>query len=196
MSKEAAIELIQKGLHTESLRNKLEYAAESQGLDVNEFVDRIASAPEKAYKNYLEKMYGKGSPEIEIGMEIYRKKQSDKYKKFFEEREKSIELQKECERKQNVNLRLADEYLALKANMPDAPEYGKLPNSVIIEAAEGKRDLYSAYLHYLYNEKLKIDAAQKTEAAATNASAGTMKNKSGDNTSSADRNFLSGLWSR
>lgn len=196
LSKDEAIQLIQKGLHTESLRNKLEYAAECQGVDINELVDKIVTAPENAYKNYLEKMYGEGSSEVDIGMEIYRQKQSDKYKKILQDREKSDQEKREIERKENVNLRLADEYLALKSNIPNAPEYSKLPNSVIIEAAEGKRDLYSAYLHYLYNEKMKIDAAKTSEKIATNASAGTMKNKSGENTSSADRNFLSGLWSR
>ena len=194
-TKDEAIEYIQKGMHTESLRNKLEYAASIQGVDVNTLVERIISAPENTHRAYLEDLYGKGSKEVEIGMDIYRQSQSEAYKKIIAERENSIEMKnKEAEIK-SVNSRLADEYIMLKTQMPEAPEYAALPDSVIIEAAEGKRDLYSAYLCYLHKEKQKIEAAQKAETAARSASTGAMKS-GGDSLSSADRNFLSGLWDK
>ncbi len=195
LSRDEAIMLIQKGMHTESLRNKLECAASLQGVDVNTLVERIVKAPENSYRAYLEKLYGKDSPDVEIGMEIYRAKQSEKYKNITAERQNSIEM-KNQEIRHSVNSRLADEYLMLKSHMPDAPEYNALPDSVIIEAAEGKRDLYSAYLCYLHKEKLNIDAAKKTENLASKASSGTMKSDSGDNISSAERRFLSGLWGK
>ncbi len=195
LSRDEAVTLIQKGMHTESLRNKLEYIASLQGVDVNSLVDRMVKAPENSYRNYLEKIYGKDSPDVEIGMEIYRAKQSEKYKNITAERQNSIEKKNE-EIIQSVNSRLADEYLMLKSQMPDAPEYNALPDSVIIEAAEGKRDLYSAYLCYLHKEKLNIDAAKKSQNLASEASSGTMKSDSGDNVSSAEKRFLSGLWEK
>ena len=99
-------------------------------------------------------------------------------------------------RYENLNLRLADEYMALKNEMPDAPEYSDLPDSVIIEAAKGNRDLFSAYLCYLYKERKKVEAAQKTQVAASMASSGKMAVDKGNEMTSSDRNFLLGLWSK
>lgn len=195
-TKEEAVKFIQKGMHTEALRAKLDYIATLNGTDVNSLVEKIVSMPEKNYKRHLEELYGKGSEEVEIGMKIYREKQSEDYKKIIAERENSIIIKNEELERQSVYSRLADEYLKLKSEIPEAPDYGALPDSVIIEAAEGKRDLYSAYLCYLHKEQTKIDAAKKTQQAATAASTGTMKSGSGENMSSADRNFLSGLWGR
>ena len=192
-TKKEAIEFIQKGMHTESLRAKLEFLARNNGTDVNSLVEKIVMAPENAYRKHLEDLYGKDSENVEIGMAIYREKQSEEYKNLVEEHEKSVREQLETK---DINSRLADEYLELKAEIPDAPEYSELPDSVIIEAAEGKRDLCSAYLCYLQREKIKIEAAKKTQAEASAASSGRMGQQSTEGITSAERNFLSGLWGR
>lgn len=194
-TKEEAVNFIQKGMHTEALRSKLEYVAALQGMDINSLVDRIVSAPEENYRKHLESLYGEGSENVEIGMKIYREKQSDTYKKIMANRENSVREKKYDDRK-NINLRLADEYMLLKKEVPDAPDYAFLPDSVILEAAEGKRDLYSAYLCYLHKEKRKADAARNIEKAASEASAKSMKGIGEDNMSSSERNFLSGLWGK
>ncbi|MBR6502283.1 MAG: hypothetical protein IKT42_02465 [Clostridia bacterium] len=192
-TKEEAIQFIQKGMHTENLRTKLEYLAKSQGVDVNTLVDKIVTAPENEHRNRLEMLYGKDSENVEIGMAIFRQKQSEEYKKLMGEHEKSVEKQENIK---NVNLRLADEYITLKTEIPNAPQYSELPDSVIIDAASGNRDLYSAYLHYLNKEKIKIEAANKTKEAANAASTGKMGTSSGNNLNSTERKFLSGLWQR
>lgn len=192
-TKEEAINFIQKGMHTEALREKLEYLAKTQGTDINSLVEKMIRAPENAYKNYLESIYGAGHENVDIGMRIYREKQGDEYKKMMSEIENSVKNKEENE---NINSRLADQYIELKNEFPEAPEYCDLPDSVIVEAAQGKRDLYSAYLCYLHKEKQRIDAANKTKEAATNASSGKMSNTETDVTSVADRGFLSGLWSK
>ena len=194
-TKEEAINFIQKGMHTEGLRNKLEYIAAAQGTDVNALVDKLVSAPENAHRRYLEGLYGKDSKDVEIGMDIFRAKQSENYKKIMAERQDSIETENRKEEEKSVVSRLAGEYLMLKNEVPDAPEYSELPSEVIIEAAEGKRDLCSAYLRYMYKEKMKIDAAKKTQKSAASASTGAMKS-GGDNSSAMDRGFLSGLWQK
>lgn len=188
-TKEEAVQFIQKGMHTEALRSKLEYLAKTQGTDVNAIVEKMITAPEEAYKNYLERLYGKDSREVEIGMQIYREKQSKEYKDIITASEKQ-------KAQENTNMRLADEYLYLKQQIPNAPEYSKLPDSVIIEASGGKRDLFSAYLCYLHKEQTKIEAAKKTQQAAQNASAGTMNRGNGDNISPMEMGFLNGLWSK
>ena len=192
-TKQEAINFIQKGMHTEALRTKLEYLAKKQGTDVNSIVERIVMAPENEYRRHLEEMYGKDSPDVEIGMAIYRERQSDDYKKMMGEHENSVREQKNTE---SINTRLANEYMTLKSEMPDAPDYSELPNSVIMDAAKGNRDLYSAYLHYLNKERMKIDAANKTSEAANAASLGKMSTNDGGNMNSTDRKFLSGLWQK
>lgn len=192
-TREEAIQFIQKGMHTESLRAKLEYLAKSQGTDVNSIVERIVMAPEIEYRRHLESLYGKDSEDVQIGMAIYREKQLEEYKKLMGEHESRVREKKDIE---NVNSRLANEYMTLKTEIPDAPDYSELPDSVIIDAAKGNRDLYSAYLHYLHKERMKIDAANKTKEAASAASLGKMSTNSGDNVSSNDRKFLSGLWQK
>lgn len=188
-TKQEAINFIQKGMHTESLRTKLEFLAQERGVDVNTLVENIISAPEMAYRRHLEDLYGKDSENVEIGMSIFRQKQSEEYRKIAYEGEKA-------KNNKDINTRLADEYLSLKQDIPDAPKYSELPDFVIMEAAEGKRDLTSAYLRYLYKEKMKTTAAKKTQDLAASASSGTMEDKGTDNTTSEERNFLSGLWGR
>ncbi len=192
-TKEEAIKYIQKGMHTENLRAKLEYLAKQQGTDVNSLVEGIVSAPEALYRKHLEELYGKDSPDVEIGMQIYRQKQSSEYKKLIADSEND---KSQNEKYRSVNSRLAEEYLNLRSEMPDAPEYSELPDSVIIEAAEGKRDLYSAYLCYLHKERKKVAAAEKTQAAASTASSGKMGIGTEDDMTSSDRNFLRGLWQK
>ncbi len=196
LTKDEAVQLIQKGMHTEHLRSKLEYLANYYGTDINSLVDQLITAPEQAYQTHLEQLYGKDSPDVKIGMQIYRQKQSDEYKKIMTERERNEKYIKNQKEINSVNSRLADEYLNLKNEIPNAPEYAKLPNEVIVEAANGKRDLLSAYLCYLNREKNKIDAAKKIQEAANNASSKSMKSKGRDNINSQERNFLSGLWDR
>lgn len=191
-TKQEAINLIQKGMHTESLRAKLEYLAKIKNTDVNSLVEKIVSAPEADYKSMLEKMYGSGSEEVDIGLKIYREKQSDEYKKLITEQEKG---KLAADSYADINLKLADQYINLKQEMPTAPDYCNLPDEVIIEAASGKRDLFSAYLCYLHKEQNKINAAQKTQKAASEASLGEMRS-GGDNVSLAEKSFLNGLWSK
>ena len=75
-TKEEAVNFIQKGMHTENLRKKLEYLAKTQGTDLNTLVDKMVTAPEKSYKKQLEDIYGAGHENVELGMKIYREKQS------------------------------------------------------------------------------------------------------------------------
>ena len=57
-TKEEAIKYIQKGMHTESLRAKLECIAKEQGTDVNALVDKMRTGHEMLYKQHLEELYG------------------------------------------------------------------------------------------------------------------------------------------
>lgn len=192
-TKEEAVKLIQKGMHTESLRTKLEYLARKEKTDINSLVDKIISRPEVAYRSHLENLYGANSEEVEIGMKIYRQQQSEEYRKIIKDLENAKTYD---DTKNSINSRLADEYLFLKEQIPDVPGYSDLPDSVILEAANGKRDLFSAYLCHLHKEQSKINAAKKAENAAAAASLGEMARSKNDFFTSSERDFIAGLWSK
>ena len=194
LTRDEAVDWVQRGMHYEALHDKLDYAATLSGTDVNTLIDRLIKAPEEAHRKHLEDLYGEDATEdIEIGMEIFRKKQGETYDKIVADR-KAATQQQAAEKEKGVQSRLADEYIELKREIPDAPEYAQLPDSVIKEAANGKRDLLSCYLRYLHGENQKINAAKATEQEAAKASTGTMGSDEGDNLSSFDKGFLSGLW--
>ncbi len=195
LSQEEAVSLAQKGLHYDTLHGKLDYVASLQGIDVNTLVDRLMTAPEEAHRKHLEELYGEDSEDVKIGMDIFKSKQSENYKKYVADRENAAN-EKEAAERQSVESRLADEYRELKAEITDAPEYSALPDSVIREAASGKRDLYSAYLRYLHNQKTKVDTVQKAAEEAASASAGSMEAGNVEHLSSDERQFLAGLWDK
>ena len=194
LSRDEAVSLAQKGLHYDTLHGKLDYVASLQGIDVNTFVERLVKAPEEAHRKHLEELYGEDSSDVEIGMNIFREKQSADYKKIIADREAAAK-NREAEEHQSTLSRLAEEYRELKAEIADAPEYSALPDEVIREAASGKRDLYSAYLRHLHKESRKVNAAKQTAATAEAAAAGSMDSDS-ENVSSAEQQFLAGLWGR
>lgn len=199
LTQEEAILLAQRGmkydaLGIEQLHKKLDYAATLSGTDVNSLIDGLIKAPEEAHRKHLVEMYGEDATEdIEIGMEIFRKKQGETYDKIVADR-KAATQQQAAEKEKGVQSRLADEYIELKREIPDAPDYAQLPDSVIIEAASGKRDLMSCYLRYLHKENQKINAALDTERAASKATAGSMSGDTTDAPSRVESALMSGLW--
>lgn len=190
LSEDEARRLAQLGKRYEAVYDRLDYGAALSGKSVDKFVDDLISVPENEYRKHLEEMYGEGSEDVEIGMNIWREKQKADYRKVLESRRKEAE-QAENEKKEDTRSRLADEYIELKGDIPDAPEYNALPDSVIAEAASGKRDLLSAYLRYMHKEKKQIDVAQKTEEAAKSASTGQMNSEADKDDSLIDA-FIKG----
>ena len=191
LTREETVDLVQIGLHHKALHQKLDYAAAISGTDVNALIDNIIKAPEEAHRKHLEELYGEGSDDVEIGMEIFRKKQGENYDKIVADRASAAKAATE-EQEKSTQSRLAEEYIELKREIPDVPEYSQLPDEVIVEAAKGKRDLMSCYLRYQHRENQKIAAANATAQEAAKASAGTMGTDTVEKPSSADA-FIKGL---
>ncbi len=194
LSQQEAITLAQKGMHYEKLYGKLDYLASLQEIDVNTFIERLVEAPEAAHRKHLEGLYGEDSEDVEIGMNIFREKQAENYKKYVADRDKAEKEKTENEQR-TTQSRLAEEFIELQREFPEVAEFKNLPDSVIREASGGKRDLISCYLKYLHSENKRIKAAENTAAAAQESSAGSMSSASGE-ISSEERQFLDGLWGR
>lgn len=198
LSEDEARQFAQIGIQYENTKkgifSKLDYAAALKGVSVDKLVEEMISIPEKEQREKLMEMYGDDEESVEIGMRIYREKQQADYQKVLDAR--ADEAQKaEEQNKEKISSRLADEYISLKAEIPEVPEYEKLPDSVIRDAASGKRDLLSAYLLWLRKQEKQIDAAKKTEEAASTASAGQMKTQENNSNALGDV-FSAGVWGK
>lgn len=194
LTRDEAVTLAQKGMNYDKLHGKLDYLASLQGVDVDTLVKRLIEAPEAAHRKHLEELYGEDSADVEIGMNIFREKQSENYKKYVADRENAAKEKTENEQK-TIQTRLAEEFIELQREFPDVAEFKDLPDSVIREASDGKRDLVSCYLKFLHAENKKIKAAESAAAAAAKSSAGSMSGE-GEQISNEERQFLAGLWGK
>lgn len=195
LTRKEAIDYAQIGMRHKSMQEKLDCAAALSGVDIDTLIDAFIRTPEESHRKHLVELYGEGSEDVEIGMDIFRQKQTEDYKKLVAQRDAQANTA-DAVREDVMQRRLADEYIELKSEIPEVPDFANLPPSVVREAASGKRDLLSAYLRYQMTESKKIDAADKSEAAAAAASAGSKAGTYADNMSSFDKALLNGLWGR
>lgn len=202
LSKDDAVKFAQLGMKYEKsgididtvkpILNSLEYVAAQQDITVAELVNGIIAKDEENYRTELESRFGEGDAgTIEDLMQIRRNKQKEKYQQVLEDRKKTAEKEAE-EKEQNLNNRLANEFVELKTEFPEFAEFKDLPAEVKREAAKG-RDLLSCYLRYKHNEDMKIMAAKKTAEENSKATTGSGESAEpmGDSITTA---MLSGLW--
>ena len=191
LSRDEAAKLAQKGIYYQSTYDALERVATLQGKTVDEFINAFETEQDEAYRRELAEKFGNDEETINIMMEHY---QAEKGKKI--DAAKNKRLQDEATAEQNINTRLANEFIELQKEFPELTEFADLPESVRRAAAEGK-DLTHAYLLHQHRENKKIAAAKASEEAAAAKSAGSMAdNPSLDNKTSAEKSYLKGLWGR
>lgn len=166
---EEAVEWIQIGKKSEDLLKTIRRAAALQGKSEKEFVESFEKAQDDAYRAELEAKFGDDTETIESLMELYNSKKESTVKAAQSE----LERQKK-EQQDNLESRLADEFIELQKEFPDVKDFSALPSSVKKAAADGK-NLCDAYLRHLHTEKKKIDAANASAEAAKKASGGNLK---------------------
>ena len=190
LSKEEAKNFAEIGMRYGEVRESLERVAALKGMSVEDFVSSIETEQDEAYRRELAEKFGNDEETINIMMEHY---QAEKGKKI--DAAKNKRLQDEATAEQNINTRLANEFIELQKEFPELQEFADLPESVRRAAAEGK-DLTHAYLLHQHRENKKIAAAKASEEAAAAKSAGSMADKPVDTQSDAEKRFLDALWGR
>ncbi len=168
LTREEAATLAQKGMHYEGLYQNLERIADLKGVTVKELINGFETEQDEAYRRELAEKFGNNEEIINIMMEHY---QAEKGKKI--DAAKNMRLQDEATAEQNINTRLANEFIELQKEFPELSEFADLPESVRRSAAEGK-DLTHAYLLHQHRENKKIAAAKASEEAAAAKSAGSL----------------------
>jgi hypothetical protein len=168
-TREEAVEWIQIGKKSEDLLKTIRRAAALQGKSEKEFVESFEKAQDDAYRAELEAKFGDDTETIESLMELYNSKKESTVKAAQSE----LERQKK-EQQDNLESRLADEFIELQKEFPDVKDFTALPSSVKKAAADGK-NLCDAYLRHLHTENKKIEAAKASADAAKKASGGNLK---------------------
>ena len=189
LSMAEAKELAQKGLKFDSMTdmlNDISYLAAIQGKTPAELIKGYIEAGENIRRQELIEKYGEDSEAVEVLMEKYRQ---ENQKKFTAAKETL--KQKEEAAEQDLNQRIADDFLKMKADFPELTDYAALPNEVKRQAANGTPLKY-AYLDYKYAQEKATAAAKAQAEAAAKKSTGSMA--TGDGVDSAQNALLKGLW--
>lgn len=191
LTREEAATWAQKGMHYDGLYQNLERIADLKGVSVKDLINSFETEQDEAYRRELAERFGDDEETINIMMEHYQNGKQGKI-----DAAKNKRLQDEATAEQNINTRLANEFIELQKEFPELSEFADLPESVRRAAAEGK-DLTHAYLLHRHRENKKIAAAKASEEAAAAKSAGSMAdNPSADTKTDAEKSFLNALWGR
>ena len=188
LTREEAATLAQKGMHYEGLYQSLERIADLKGVTVKELINGFEAEQDEAYRRELAERFGDDKETINIMMEHYQNGKQGKI-----DAAKNKRLQDEATAEQNINTRLANEFIELQKEFPELKEFADLPESVRRAAAEGK-DLTHAYLLHQHRENKKIAAAKASEEAAAAKSAGSLGGSVADDMS--EDAFLKGLFNK
>ena len=188
LTQEEAVTLAQKGVAYDDMYKTVARAAALKGTDVKTFIKSFEKAQDDAYREELIAKYGEDDMEtVDSLMELYNQKKESTIKAAEE-----AEAQKQKEQQTTLESRLADEFIRLQQEFPEAEKFEALPKSVVSAAAKGQ-DLLSAYLLYQHTENKKAEAAKKTAEAAKNASGGSMSSTP-ETSSSISEAFIRGLY--
>ena len=200
LNREDAAKFAQLGLKYQSLldggynpdelkdvHSQLDYLAAQKGVSIKDLVSGLLQSEETLYRQGLEERFPDDEDTVEQLMKLHRNEQKEKYNQILSERKSQKE-----KTVQDANERIAKEFSEVKENFPEYSEFAKLPAEVKAAALKGE-NLFNALLRFNHQEKLKIDAAAKQQAAAAKASAGSATNV-GEKIDSVSDAFLKGLW--
>ena len=90
--------------------------------------------------------------------------------------------------------RMAEEYAALRREVPEVAEFGALPPEAVRMAADEGIPLLDAYLRFEHRERRRIAAEREAQAAAAAAGIGTQSDGGTPAMSSVESAMMAGIW--
>lgn len=187
LSREEAKDWAEKGMHYESMHDKLDYIAAQSDISVNALLDKMMNSLEENKRAELVDRFGDDEETINGLMTLFRNSQKEKYDKVVADRKAAGE-----QAEQNSNARIAAEFSEMKKAYPELTDFSSLPTEVKKAAGEGV-PLEYAYLKHQRTEKNKIDAANESAKRAAAASTGSV-NGEAETKTEEERRFLAALW--
>jgi len=189
LNREEAEDLVQIGMHSKPHLDRLRYfAALSGGESLKSALDKLISAQENVIRADISKKVS--DPELVETLV------ATKLAEFKEKAGQQAQAEKEDHNAEgdNINRRLATEFVELQKDFPEVTAFDALPKAVKREAAEGNIPLKYAYALHLQREQAKITAAEKAAKTAATASTGSAKSDVADGTNPEIAQMMSALW--
>lgn len=200
---EEATEYAQKGMNYEKLKSeldgyeankpvfdKLTYLSQKHGKSIDEIINGLMTADEQMLRREITEKYGDLPDEVVNRLlEQEKSKAQNNYSDYVAQQK---EQQAETEKQEHV--RIATEFLELQKEFPELENINKVPDSVIIDAVENKRNLIDAYLRYANKESRRVQAAQQAAQVAKKSTPGSLEGGELSHESEAESAFLNGLW--
>ena len=189
LNREEAEDLVQIGMHSKAHLDRLRYfAALSGGESMKSALDRLITAQENVIRADISKKVS--DPDLVETLV------ASKLKEFKEKAGQQEQAEKEAHNAEgdNINRRLASEFVDLQKDFPDITAFDALPKSVRREAAEGSIPLKYAYALHLQREQAKINAAAKAAKSAASASTGSGKSDAADGTNPDIAQMKNAIW--
>ncbi len=164
LSPEEAVRYAQQGLKWEQFApeyRKLRFLSEQLGGGVGEMADQLLSCWEKEEWEALSAAH---PDEPHKAAQLFAAAKSQREQQWGE-----------APAAPTAEERLAEEYAALKTEVPEAPALADLPAELWRVAEAEEVPLLDAYLRVLYREQRRVQKAQAQAAQAAARSAGSMQ---------------------
>lgn len=172
LSVEEAASLAQKALQSESVMSKLRFLAVASNVSVNQLIEQLTQAQDNILRDEIVQKSGTENEEIINQLvELEKQKHSKAYADML-----AAETEQESKEREDVNKRLASDYLALRSEFPDLQEFDKVPKKVVECAVKNGTSLLHEYLAYQHKESKKVAAAQAVQKQNEKSSVGAQVN--------------------
>lgn len=197
LSREDAVKFAQMGMKLEKLNpvlSKIDFLASVSNKTREEFIEELFNQYESGIEKNLRESFTGDENILADLIALEKNKHKEAYENMLK-RNRTAEEEAEKQAVEAVETRIAGEYTELIKEFPEleGKEFRDLPASVKKAAYSGTA-LMTAYLLHQHNEQRKAQAAEKATEKQNKASVGSMSG--GEGISSADIDFLKGLWGK
>lgn len=192
LSQTEAQSFAQKGMQAEPLMADLRYLAAQEGAkSVKDFIDSLKTSADNARReNIKNQLVDEGNEELLNSIFTAETAKLLTAAGVIEQNEAKAF----ADEYDNENTRIADEFLALKAEFPEFKEIKDVPQSVLHIAFKNKISLLDAHLRFQHAENKKIKQAEQSAAAAKISSTGSMGSENTDTSTPALEAMRRGVW--
>lgn len=192
LSQSETVDYVQKGIHSEPIVSELRYlAAQNGSKSVKEFLDYLKNNAENARRENIRGQLADESNEELLDSIFAAETEKMRAEAGAIEQNEQKEFSEAFE---NENARIADEFLALKAEFPEMNEFKDVPQQVIQLSAKKNISLLDAYLRFQHEENKKIKEAEQTAAKAKESTVGSAVSEDHDSSSPLIEAMRNGVW--
>lgn len=187
---EAAV-YAQKGMKWDDFtptHEKMKFLAAAANMSVEQLTDALIERQDKTLKEQLLEECGGNE---DIANRLYEVEKAKQQKAFdaLKEQESKIQLTEQ----EQLNKRLANDFLELQAEIPEMATIDKVPKKVLEMAVDKDISILDAYLRYQHAEGKKTQTVKAKAETATQNSTGSMKAAPNSPSPEIDA-MMKGLW--